>query len=622
MNRKVILKIIAVIAVLTIIGYSIPVFGFYKDETVYSKLDATGNNYKTIVSTHIKNTESEDMIEDISDLLNIKNTRGDESFSQEGNCFSWNANKNDIYYQGESSKELPIKCNVKYELDGKEISKDDIVGKSGNVKILLQYINNEQKVVNINGQNTKMYVPFLVVAGTIINNDHNKNINVTNGKIIDDGTKTFVVGMAMPGLKDSLGLTDNEIDIPSNIEISMDATDFESNSILSYVTPKIIEKDDLKIFNKMDEIYSKVSILQDSMNKIQKGVNNLSEGTELYKEKSQKFYGAMKQISEGVSSVNSNYSQVYNGIAIVNSGITGISEGTQELNNGIKLLSSKLGVLPDNVYNLYKGSTELENGIDEISKGVTKLETNLTNTVTDLAETNSKLQATVDALKAAGYTDDNTLIKESNTKIQQNINKIKEINSNESKAKIKELNDGIDSSLTGAKNINKGLQSLDNSAKDLPDQLSKLSSGSDKLENGSKNLLSGTNTLSKGSTAFKNGIQVLDKSTQSLRDADEQLTAGAETLSNGSLKLKEGISQFNEQGIEKICNYINGDAKDLTVRIDKLKELSEEYNNFTLIDNKNEGNVKFILIIDSLKKQESENKENAILEQNIIDKED
>lgn len=54
------------------VGYTLPVFAYTKDETVYSKLDASGSNYKTIVSTHIENTENEELIKDLSDLLNVK----------------------------------------------------------------------------------------------------------------------------------------------------------------------------------------------------------------------------------------------------------------------------------------------------------------------------------------------------------------------------------------------------------------------------------------------------------------------------------------------------------------------------------------------------------------------
>ena len=82
MNNKVISKIVSGTLLCSMVGYTLPVFAYTKDETVYSKLDASGSNYKTIVSTHIENTENEELIKDLSDLLNVKNTSGDETFTQ------------------------------------------------------------------------------------------------------------------------------------------------------------------------------------------------------------------------------------------------------------------------------------------------------------------------------------------------------------------------------------------------------------------------------------------------------------------------------------------------------------------------------------------------------------
>ena len=171
MNKKVISKITSGVLLCTMLAYTTPVLAFTKDETVYSKIDSNGNNYNTIVNDHIINNEQEQLINDISDLLNIKNVNGDEEFSQDGNNLAWHAEESDIYYQGESQKELPIECNVKYELDGNEITASELVGKSGKVKITIEYINKDAHTVNINGKDQTLYTPFVVVCGTIIDNN-------------------------------------------------------------------------------------------------------------------------------------------------------------------------------------------------------------------------------------------------------------------------------------------------------------------------------------------------------------------------------------------------------------------------------------------------------------------
>lgn len=660
MNNKIISKVISSTILCSMVAYTVPVFGYTKDETVYSKLDASGNNYKTIVSTHIQNSNNEEIINDISDLLNIKNTSGNETYTQDGTKFSWNSNKNDIYYQGETSKELPIECSVKYELNGSEVSKEDIVGKSGNVKITLQYTNKEERTVDINGKKIKMYVPFVVVAGTIIENDNNKNITVSNGKVVDDGTKTVVVGMAMPGLQESLGLSDNDMKIPNNIEISMDAKEFESGSIVSYVTPKVLEKEDLSVFDKMDEMYSKVSTLQSSMNKIQDGANTLKDGAQTYSEKSKEFNSAMSQVATGTSTLNNNYVKVDNGTKELKNGATTLNSGVSELSKGVQTLNTKVGDAKTQISTeLTATATQMNSELETLKTGVSnaidgeenpksitaiisgsnetikeKLNKNLESTLKTEVDKSTKAQVEA-ALKANGITDTNKIaaivssIDSGNT-----INSVVEVTTSqvvsgvqkEEIKNVKAVATGIDTTLQGAKE--QLTSAISEKGKDIVTGFDQLQQGTstlktsvdNKLVKGTQTLAKGTQELSAGSTEVKNGLNTLNNGTEQLNTASGQLTEGAQTLSEGATTLSEGITTFNKEGIEKICNYINGDAKDLTTRVEKLTDLSKNYNNFTMLENGNEGNVKFIMIIDAIKKQENseQNKEEAVLNTNII----
>ena len=270
MNKKVGVKIISSVLLGTMCFYTMPVFANTKEEVVYSKLKNDGTNYSTVVSERITNTDNSELINDISELLNIENTNGDETFEQNGTNVVWKANGKDIQYQGTIDKDEPITCKVKYELNGKEVEAKDIVGKSGNVKVTLTYTNNDAHTVKVNGKYEKMYTPFIVVAGTVIDNNF-KNVNITNGKIIDNGNKKMAIAMCFPGLQESLGISKDKIDIPNTIELTMDAEDFEMNNIISYATPKLVSEADLDMFDNLDEIYSKVNELQDAANQIQDG---------------------------------------------------------------------------------------------------------------------------------------------------------------------------------------------------------------------------------------------------------------------------------------------------------------------------------------------------------------
>lgn len=619
MDNKIVMRLIAGILLFCMIGYTVPVFSYTKDETVYSKLDNSGDVYKTIVSTHLQNAEGLDLINDMSDLLDIKNTSGNESYTQDGNNIVWNANKNDIYYQGQSSKELPIECVVKYQLNGEEVSADQIVGKSGKVKIILQYINKEQRVIEIDGKSVKMYVPFVVVAGTFIENKNARNIEVSSGKVVDDGTKTVVVGIAMPGLQESLNLSDSDVNIPSCIEISMDATDFESDSIVSFVTPKVFDKDDLNVFDKLDDVFAQVNTLKSSSKKIEDGANSLKQGALTYSEKSQEFNGAMNKVSQGVSSVNSNYSKIDSGINSLSTGSSSLTAGAEQLNSGINDLSTKLSTLPESISKLYKGSSNLNagvNGENGLVNGISALESSLDLTIQTLNSNIATLTNTRNVLINAGYKESDEVIVNLQKQITVDTMTVTKLTSKETQNKLSALQGGVTAISEGSKSLEKGLEQLDVAASQLPNALTQLSNGSKSLVSGSKSLKAGVGSLSEGSVTLKNGIKSLDTSTKSLTSANGLLVEGATTLADGATSLAQGIVTFNRDGVEKICDYVNGDFRDVSCRVERLVELAKDYSNFTMLNEGNDGNVKFIMIVEGVRKQqESElSKESVIFE--------
>lgn len=109
-------------------------------------------------------------------------------------------------------------------------------------------------------------------------------------------------------------------------------------------------------------------------------------------------------------------------------------------------------------------------------------------------------------------------------------------------------------------------------------------------------------------TELSNGLDQLTDGLQQLSNGTSELANGSEQLAEGTKTLSEGMNKFDVDGIKKITNIINGDVKNLDSRLDALKKLAKDYKSFSGIDEKDEGSVTFITTIDSLKKEESENK--------------
>lgn len=254
-------------------------YALTKNETVYTILNSDGSVNKTTVNESILNKMNVKEINDYTVLDDIINLSSGSEYSKNGKNLTWSLNDSNILYKGTTDKSLPISVKVTYKLNGEKKELKDILGKSGNVEIIIDYTNLDKHTVNVNGTKTTMYTPFVVVTGTYIDNKNNSDIKVTNGKTYETAGKTFVSMISTPGLIESLGGS-KEL---NEVKISYKTTKFELNSIYSVVMPKIVDKSILSNFDKLDPIYLKFSELQTNMDLIVSSSKELKDGTSLLK---------------------------------------------------------------------------------------------------------------------------------------------------------------------------------------------------------------------------------------------------------------------------------------------------------------------------------------------------
>lgn len=305
-----------------------------KDETVYVLADANGARKKTIVSDHLKNPDGSGVISEVSDLHDVRNVNGDETFTEKGNERTWTANGNDIYYQGTSDDSLPVDIAVKYTLDGREISPAELAGKSGRVTIRFDYTNNMYENDTVNGENTKIYVPFAAVTGMLLDNENFRNIEVTNGKTINDGSRTAVIGTAFPGLAESLGIADSEkIEIPAYVEVTADVTDFSLANTFTMITNEVFNDIDIDSGEDGKNITDDIDKLGDAMNRIMDGAGALHEGLA-------ELLGKSGELSDGVGQLNDGAAKLRDGAASANTGAGQLYDGSVKLSEGLDTLTA------------------------------------------------------------------------------------------------------------------------------------------------------------------------------------------------------------------------------------------------------------------------------------------
>lgn len=320
-----------------------------KDETVYVLAGADGTVQKIIVSDWIKNAMAADSLEDKTELSDIENIKGDESFTLGGdNSCVWDAQGNDIYYQGNIEKELPVQMSVCYTLDGQAIAPEALAGQSGHVTIRFDYQNMQYEEVLLDGKTEKIYVPFTMLTGMLLDTEVFRNVTISNGKLINDGDRIAVVGIAFPGLQEDLAISKEKLDIPDYVEISADVENFEMGMTMTLATTELfgaIDSDKLDLH----ELSGAMTELTDAMDQLMDGSSQLYDGLCTLLEKSGDLVSGINKLAEGAAqlkagaeSLDSGAAQLQAGAAQLSSGLNTLNANSSSLNGGARQVFSSL----------------------------------------------------------------------------------------------------------------------------------------------------------------------------------------------------------------------------------------------------------------------------------------
>lgn len=321
-----------------------------KDESVYLISDANGNVNKTIVVDHLKNKDKKDTLEDTSNLSDIENVKGKEKFTQSGDKLTWQAGGKDIYYQGTATEEPPVTQKVTYYLDGKEISPEDLAGKSGKVKISFDYTNTTSYTETVNGEKQTVSVPFAAITGLVLG-DGFENIEVTNGKAEVSDSSSVVLGYALPGLKDSLGIKDGDLDgdvnIPEYMEMTADVENFSMPAAMTFV----VNASDYVSTDGIDtsDLDDMINDLKDASTQLQDGSKTLAEGTDT--------------LADGLSTLQSKLGTFASGVGTLQSGLKTYTDGVSTLSGGLNKLNSNVPTLSNGITTLNSSAKSLNDGV-------------------------------------------------------------------------------------------------------------------------------------------------------------------------------------------------------------------------------------------------------------------
>ena len=298
-----------------------------KDESVYVKADAAGTPTEKTVEVVLKKIEGSDPIEDRSNLREIKNTEGNEEYTEAGEGrYLWQNNGEDIHYKGKSDQALPVNVRITYYLEGQEVSAEKIAGKTGKVKIRFDYENSTD-------------VPFMVLSAAMLPADVFSDVEVTNGKLMDLGDQKAVIGFAFPGLMDTLKFVDyeptEEIELPEYVEIEARAEDFALDFTASVVSTGLFEDLEDKDLEDLDKLPEDMDELTDASTEIRDAAQELADGGSEFGDYLSQYFDGLSQLSEGTDSLDQ-------GLTLLSQNISKISEGSKGLQSGLDQIDQSL----------------------------------------------------------------------------------------------------------------------------------------------------------------------------------------------------------------------------------------------------------------------------------------
>lgn len=589
------------------------------DETVYVILNADGTQQKIYVSDWLKN-------------------QGEK----------------DSYTQSTPDKEAPVSLKVTYSLDGNEISAADLNGKNGHVVIRYDYTNELYETREIAGKEEKIYVPFAVMTGMILDNDNFSNIRVSSGKVINDGSHSVVTGIVFPGLGINL---DMEEDLDDYLEIEADVTDFTMNESYCIATNSVFSRLDLSNVDDLDDLTEAMDDLEDATHQLMDGTSDLYDGvTELYDKSG--------DLKDGVK-------ELYDGSKDLRDGAYKVADGTVTLRGGIGSLQSGVGTLQEGTKTLLAGTQSLQSGANDLKTGLGQLTTQndtLNGAATQVFDT--LLSTATSQLTAAGLTvpnltkenysqvldsatsnltqlqsydgalavvlpqmnakmgtsltaDQYKVIKSSVTDgnatnpyaalvtaVESNVSQVMQTaqSSISSLQTLKASLDGYNQFYTGLQTYTAGVASASAGAAKLATGsaqvvagASQLKDGADKLVSGSKELYDGADTLVNGASDLASGSGTLADGVNTLSDGSDKLIDGVSQLKDGAKELKDGMVEYNDEAISKLTDMDTDELQEVIDRLKATASVSESYDSFTGDNNGMDSSVKFIYKINAVK---------------------
>ena len=290
-----------------------------RDESVYVDMDADGNITSVVSSVYLGNPSKEDSLTDYTALTNIKNIAGLDSPTVEGQAVTFKADGEDVIYQGNGEGDaLPFSISITYTLDGKRVQAAELAGQSGHLCITIQVTNREMHTVTVDEEAVDMYVPFTVIC--MYTFDETFSNVTTSGKLTNQAGTNTVMGVLMPGLRESLDDLDNE-SIQDTLTIETDVCNLSLPEATLIGMVGLVDESDLSGIDDVQELMDGLDEMEDATRELRDGAKELRDGSQEYTDGAVEFADGARELADGALEAADGGAQLTDGIGQTYDGI-------------------------------------------------------------------------------------------------------------------------------------------------------------------------------------------------------------------------------------------------------------------------------------------------------------
>lgn len=608
-----------------------------RDETVYVIANTDGSVRQIIVSDWIRNGLAAAQVEERSELSQVEAVKGSATYTLgQDNARVWDAQGQDLYYQGSIEKALPVDMTVTYQIDGQTVTPGQIAGKSGHVTIRFDYENRQYEMVEIDGREEKIYVPFAMLTGLLLDSDRFTNVTVSNGKLFCDGSHTAVVGVAFPGLQEDLAMEKDRLDLPDYVEIQADVKDFSLATAVTVASSGLFDQLDDETLEKLEmgELTDGIGRMTDAMDQLMDGSSQLYDGLCTLLDSSQQLIDGADRLCQGLNELTAHNSQLNGGakqvfeslIAAANSQLqtSGLTVPELTVDNYSQVLESLLQQLDGaSAYAESEARKKIEAAVaaqqEQVSAAV---EQAVEQQVAAQVEQAVEQQVWQQVLFAAGLTKETydagiaagAIPQKQQEQLQAALKaqmasetikglisqtKAAKMESDEIRALIEQKTEQ-----TMAELVEENLQSEEVQSQ-IRSAAEQASAGAQSIRS-LKEQLDSYQSFYQGLLTYTAGVAQARDGAAQLQSSLPALTDGVTRLRDGSMELSDGLRQFREEGIQKLADALGGDLGQLSSRLKAIREAAQNYRSFSGDAEDMPSQVRFIYRMEAIEVQEND----------------